>query len=78
MPETKFKNVKQHPHLWHSINQLRLLLDVIVVFLVTAPLVTMASKSAFWSRPSINGLGAVQQVARERRAVAAAAGAKEL
>lgn len=54
------------------------ILDVIVVFLVTAPLVTMASKSAFWSRPSINGLGAVQQVARERRAVAAAAGAKEL
>lgn len=52
------------------------ILDVIVVFLVTWPLVSMASRSAFWSKPSVNGLGAVQEVARERK-VAAAASAKE-
>ncbi|MBM4597037.1 protein translocase subunit SecD [Rhodococcus hoagii] len=47
------------------------ILDVVVVFLVTWPLVYMASKSRFWSKPGINGLGAVQQVARERKLVAA-------
>ncbi|MCA1007626.1 protein translocase subunit SecD [Rhodococcus hoagii] len=47
------------------------ILDVVVVFLVTWPLVYMASKSKFWSKPSVNGLGAVQQVARERKVVAA-------
>ncbi|MFE3293144.1 protein translocase subunit SecD [Rhodococcus sp. NPDC059234] len=47
------------------------ILDVIVVFLVTHPLVHLASKSEFWSRPSVNGLGAVQQVARERKTAAA-------
>jgi preprotein translocase subunit SecD len=52
------------------------ILDVIVVFLVTWPLVSMASRSAFWSKPSVNGLGAVQEVARDRK-VAAAASAKE-
>ncbi|CAM2750986.1 protein translocase subunit SecD [Skermania piniformis] len=52
------------------------ILDVIVVFLVTAPLVTLASRSPFWSRPSVNGLGAVQQVARERKAATVVA-AKE-
>ncbi|MBQ9056421.1 protein translocase subunit SecD [Rhodococcus sp. (in: high G+C Gram-positive bacteria)] len=52
------------------------ILDVIVVFLVTWPLVSMASRSAFWSKPSVNGLGAVQEVARERK-VAASASAKE-
>ncbi|MEU8898287.1 protein translocase subunit SecD [Nocardia sp. NPDC048505] len=46
-------------------------LDVIVVFLVTAPLVMLASRSQFWSRPGVNGLGAVQEVARERRAAGA-------
>ena len=53
------------------------ILDVVVVFLVTAPLVTLASRSAFWSKPSVNGLGAITQVARERRAEAAALAAKE-
>ncbi|MCP2279088.1 preprotein translocase subunit SecD [Nocardia amikacinitolerans] len=48
------------------------ILDVVVVFLVTAPLVLLASRSAFWSKPSINGLGAIQEVARERRAAEAA------
>ncbi len=52
-------------------------LDVIVVFLVTHPLVHLASKSAFWSKPSVNGLGAVTEVARERKTAAAAAQAKE-
>jgi len=44
------------------------------VFLVTWPLVYMASKSTLWAKPSLNGLGAVQQIARERRAAASAAG----
>ncbi|WP_067843696.1 protein translocase subunit SecD [Nocardia lijiangensis] len=47
-------------------------LDVVVVFLVTAPLVLLASRSPFWSKPSVNGLGAIQEVARERRAAEAA------
>jgi len=44
------------------------ILDVVVVFLMTAPLVLLASRSAFWAKPSVNGLGAIQEVARERRA----------
>ncbi|MCE5289050.1 MAG: protein translocase subunit SecD [Nocardiaceae bacterium] len=52
-------------------------LDTIVVFLVTSPLVHLASTSPFWAKPSVNGLGAVQQVARERRSLATT-GAKEL
>jgi len=43
-------------------------LDVVVVFLVTWPLVYLASKSPTLSKPAFNGLGAVQQIARERRA----------
>ncbi|WP_280492958.1 protein translocase subunit SecD, partial [Nocardia asiatica] len=50
------------------------ILDVVVVFLVTSPLVLLASRTAFWSKPSVNGLGAIQQVARERKAGAAARG----
>lgn len=46
------------------------ILDVVVVFLVTWPLVYQASKSATLAKPAFNGLGAVQQVARERRAAA--------
>ncbi|MCQ4118648.1 protein translocase subunit SecD [Rhodococcus tibetensis] len=49
------------------------ILDVVVVFLVTWPLVHLASKSPYWSRPGVNGLGAVQQIARERKAAAASA-----
>ncbi|UVO10907.1 protein translocase subunit SecD [Mycobacterium sp. SVM_VP21] len=51
------------------------ILDLVVVFLVTWPLVYLASKSPTLAKPSYNGLGAVQQVARERRAVAKAGGA---
>ena len=43
------------------------ILDVVVVFLVTHPLVVYASRSTFLSRPSVNGLGAVAEVARQRR-----------
>jgi len=43
-------------------------LDVVVVFLITWPLVYLASKSSTLSKPVFNGLGAVQQIARERRA----------
>ncbi|OSC37859.1 protein translocase subunit SecD [Mycobacterium decipiens] len=46
------------------------ILDVVVVFLVTWPLVYLASKSSMLAKPVYNGLGAVQQVARERRAMA--------
>jgi preprotein translocase subunit SecD len=46
------------------------ILDTVVVFLVTWPLVYLASKSATLAKPKFNGLGAVQQVARERRAAA--------
>ncbi|GAB7145581.1 protein translocase subunit SecD [Mycobacterium riyadhense] len=52
------------------------ILDLVVVFLVTWPLVYLASKSARLAKPAYNGLGAVQQVARERRAVARAGAAK--
>ncbi|MFZ4372003.1 MAG: protein translocase subunit SecD [Mycobacterium sp.] len=44
------------------------ILDVVVVFLVTWPLVYLASKSTTMAKPVFNGLGAVQQIARERRA----------
>ena len=50
------------------------ILDVVVVFLVTWPLVYLTSKSSLLAKPLFNGLGAVQQVARERRAATAATG----
>ncbi len=50
------------------------ILDVVVVFLVTWPLVYLASKSTTLAKPTYNGLGAVQQVARERRAAATSTG----
>ncbi|GAB1512816.1 protein translocase subunit SecD [Actinophytocola sp. KF-1] len=43
-------------------------LDLIVVFFVTHPLVALASKSKFLSSPKMSGLGAVQRQASERRA----------
>ncbi|WP_141564320.1 protein translocase subunit SecD, partial [Mycolicibacterium palauense] len=49
------------------------ILDVVVVFLVTWPLVYLASKSPTLAKPAFNGLGAVQQIARERRALGAGA-----
>jgi preprotein translocase subunit SecD len=50
------------------------ILDVVVVFLVTWPLVYLASKSPTLAKPGFNGLGAVQQIARERRAAAPTTG----
>ncbi|MET9486392.1 MULTISPECIES: protein translocase subunit SecD [unclassified Nocardia] len=42
-------------------------LDIIVLYLVTSPLLMLASRSAFWAKPSVNGLGAVTELARERK-----------
>ena len=50
------------------------ILDVVVVFLVTWPLIYLASKSTTLAKPAFNGLGAVQQIARERRVSAHATG----
>jgi len=44
------------------------ILDIVVVFLVTWPLVYLSTKSTRLAKPAYNGLGAVQQVARERAA----------
>jgi preprotein translocase subunit SecD len=52
-------------------------LDLIVVFLVTHPLVVLASKSKVLSSPRFSGLGAVQRLASERRATAAGPAVKE-
>ncbi|RFD25183.1 protein translocase subunit SecD [Mycobacterium uberis] len=46
------------------------ILDLVVVFLVTWPLVSLAPKFSMLARPAYNGLDAVAQVARERRATA--------
>jgi preprotein translocase subunit SecD len=43
-------------------------LDIVVVFLVTWPLVYLSTRSSRLAKPAYNGLGAVQQVARERAA----------
>ncbi|HMS76336.1 protein translocase subunit SecD [Gordonia sp. (in: high G+C Gram-positive bacteria)] len=47
-------------------------LDVVVVFLVTHPLVVLATRSPFLSQPKVNGLGAVSEVAAQRKAAARA------
>jgi len=43
-------------------------LDLVVVFLVTHPLVTLASKSKFLSNPKVSGLGGAQQAGVDQRA----------
>src|SRR5699024_7553156 len=54
------------------------ILDVVVVFMVTHPLVHMASQRQWAANPRFNGLGAMSEVARERKAAAkAAVAAKE-
>jgi preprotein translocase subunit SecD len=50
-------------------------LDLVVVFLVTHPLVVLASKSKTLSNPKLTGLGGVQHLADERRSARKAAGA---
>lgn len=54
-------------------------LDLVVVFLVTHPLVALASNSKFLSNPKLTGLGGVQNLAAERRSArkAATAAVKE-
>ncbi|GAB0102844.1 protein translocase subunit SecD [Nocardia sp. JMUB6875] len=52
------------------------ILDVVVVFLVTYPLVLLASRTAFWQKPSVNGLGAIQEYAQERKAAGLATAGK--
>ena len=47
--------------------------DLVVTFLVTAPLLIIASRSGFWSKPSVNGMGKAFRTAETRRADAAAA-----
>ncbi|MCQ9342512.1 protein translocase subunit SecD [Corynebacterium kozikiae] len=52
--------------------------DLVVTFLVTAPLVVLASRKPWTAKPSANGMGRVFKLAQERRAareVAAAAAA---
>ena len=44
--------------------------DLIVTFLVTAPLLIIASRSSFWSKPSVNGMGKAFETAEARRAQA--------
>ncbi|AHH99962.1 protein translocase subunit SecD [Kutzneria albida] len=53
------------------------LLDLVVVFLVTHPLVVLASRSKTLSKPAFSGLGAVQKAGVEMRSAAAATAAKE-
>ncbi|MCS3779970.1 protein translocase subunit SecD [Tsukamurella ocularis] len=50
------------------------ILDVVIVFLVTHPLVYFASKTDFFAKPSMNGLGAVAAIGRERKRAAATTG----
>ncbi|MFI6866495.1 protein translocase subunit SecD [Nocardia sp. NPDC050406] len=52
-------------------------LDVIVLYLVTAPMLLMASRSPFWAKPSVNGFGVVSQIARERKSAVAVSAGKE-
>jgi preprotein translocase subunit SecD len=49
-------------------------LDLVVVFLVTHPLVAMASQSPLLSRPTLSGLGAAQRVGAASRSGLATAG----
>ena len=44
--------------------------DLVVTFLVTAPLLIIASRSKFWSKPSVNGMGKAFKTAEARRAQA--------
>ena len=44
------------------------MLDLIVVFLVTHPLVALASSSRVFGSPALSGLGSVAKIGAERRA----------
>ena len=49
--------------------------DLLVTFLVTAPLLVIASRSGFWSKPAVNGMGKAFAVGERNRAAARATGA---
>ena len=49
-------------------------LDLVVVFLATHPLVAMASQSPLLSQPGLSGLGAAQRAGAESRSDLATAG----
>jgi preprotein translocase subunit SecD len=49
------------------------ILDVVIVFLVTHPLVHYASRTSFFSKPSMNGLGAMNRVLQAQRDATVAA-----
>ncbi|MBC3185448.1 protein translocase subunit SecD [Corynebacterium sp. zg-331] len=50
--------------------------DLVVTFLVTAPLMQLAADRPFWSKPAVNGMGKVFVLAQARQA-AATEGSKE-
>jgi preprotein translocase subunit SecD len=50
-------------------------LDLVVVFLVTHPLVALASNSRVFGSPAMSGLGAVARIGAQRKRAAAVAGA---
>ena len=41
--------------------------DLVITFLFTAPLVILASRKPFWSKPAVNGMGKVYQVAEAHK-----------
>lgn len=42
--------------------------DIVVTFLVTAPLVVLASRKPFTSKPAFNGLGKIMEIGKEHKA----------
>ena len=48
--------------------------DLLVTFLVTAPLMILASRSRFWSRPAVNGMGKIYSLVERERTAAGATG----
>ena len=45
--------------------------DLVVTFLVTAPIMLLCSRKPFWARPAVNGMGKVFRLAADRRKAAA-------
>ncbi len=43
--------------------------DLVVTFLITAPLMILAARKPFWAKPAVNGMGRVYQVAAHKRAL---------
>lgn len=47
--------------------------DLLVTFLITAPLMHLAARRPFWSKPAVNGMGKVLALGQQRNKAAAAA-----